>query len=381
MKKIKQFIILYVIFIFILMNFYSNVYATSEKITYEKLKSSFDELVKLGNNSEDYKITVENNQIKIIYNQKNYIVTYDLTNKPTFTYETKLYQGMSYKEFKEKTENTSFSIMGYLAVAKIKGIDYDDSATYIAKNIVSSSFSNATKSNYSKYIFIVDDTDKTKNNIIDQNANTSNVIYESEFGNHVMEYVNSMYSEKRSFNDSDEFNTFEMTMEIKDVQQTSCKLVTTLTINPDADFSKINGYYEKTLDSIENNENNTSDGNTENTENNGNNILNKLPIEQEKKDSINNIVNTKQDNNTTKNDKIPVDQSKNNSNNNVLDTEQVKKESDNNTEINSNSQKIANITVMPKTGKKQNPVLSIVYALIAISIMGIIYLIITEKRK
>jgi len=96
-----------------------------------------------------------------------------------------------------------------------------------------------TSSDSSKYVIVSDET-----TIEDENTQ---VIYESEFGDHVMEYVNSIYSDKKSFSDNieqDDLNTFTWTTEQTDVTENSCNLVSTLTVNPDADFSKMNGYQD-----------------------------------------------------------------------------------------------------------------------------------------
>ena len=64
-------------------------------------------------------------------------------------------------------------------------------------------------------------------------------IYISEFGQHVMKYVNAMYKEKTSFKDTNGINSFEMITEREDVTETSCKLVTTLIVDPSANFSRL----------------------------------------------------------------------------------------------------------------------------------------------
>lgn len=76
-----------------------------------------------------------------------------------------------------------------------------------------------------------------------------NVIISTEFGNRAMEYFNSVYQkDKYTYNDSEEYNTFECVTEKKEKTDTFCKLVETLTINTEADFSKINGKADSLLD-------------------------------------------------------------------------------------------------------------------------------------
>ena len=57
------------------------------------------------------------------------------------------------------------------------------------------------------------------------NEGNKKVIKQSEFGDHVMEYINASYKEKSTFNDVNGFNTYEWNIEKKDSTETSCKIV------------------------------------------------------------------------------------------------------------------------------------------------------------
>lgn len=250
---LKKFLIIFLIVSLILVNGYMTIsYATAVKVTDENLKSSLQKFVSSSDNDKNYKITVENKQIKITSDDGNYTINYDLTNKPTFTYEANIAQGMSYKNFQEKTNGSSSTMIGYIAVADIQGVGYEDSLSYFAMCLLASAFSGMSSANTNNSFVIVDDTNMSEGVTIEKDPNDTKTIYASEFGNRVMEYVNSLYAEKQTFKDTDGLNTFEMSTERKDVTTTSCKLVTTLTVDTDADFSKMIGYGNQLTDSMMN---------------------------------------------------------------------------------------------------------------------------------
>ena len=271
MSKLKKSLIMLILFIFTIASMYSMSYAASVKVTDENLKSTLQKFVSSSDNDKNYKITVENNQIKMTSDEGNYTIDYDLTNKPTFTYTAEVQQGMSYKDFQEKTGGSSSTMLGYVAVANIQGVEYEDSLAYFAMCLLASAFSSMSSSNTSNSYVIFDDTELSEGVTIEKDPNDTKTIYASEFGNRVMEYVNAMYSEKQSFKDTDGLNTFEMTTEMKDKTSTSCKLVTTLTVDTDADFSQMKGYAEQMANSFTGNNDNNNNGSNTTNSNNGSN--------------------------------------------------------------------------------------------------------------
>lgn len=103
---------------------------------------------------------------------------------------------------------------------------------------------------------IVDDINIEEGTTIDKEGSNEKTIYASEFGERVMEYVNATYKEKQTIVDTvDGINSYEWTIERKDVTDTSCKLVSTISVNPNADFSKIKGF----SDNIEGNKPDSDD--------------------------------------------------------------------------------------------------------------------------
>lgn len=233
MKKVINIIVLMFLVVLFICN---SVYGATIPVTDENLNQALQSFVSSDTNEDNYEITMSDGKMTIKVDGKSYTLNYDLTNNPTFTLSIPIKQGMTYNEFKEQTDNLSLPMVGYIGVVNVQGVNIEDAGTYVAKCLLMNAFSSMS-SGSSKYIIATDGTTVE--------STDATVIYESDFGNHVMEYVNSMYSTKQTFSDSTEMgglNTFTWTTEETDVTSTSCNLVSTLVVNLDADFSKMNGY-------------------------------------------------------------------------------------------------------------------------------------------
>ena len=207
--------------------------AASVPVTDENLKAAFEKLIESLEQYKNYEITLENKVISVKTGEENYTLNYDLTGNPTFSYVIDVKKGMDYTKFNEETEKLSTVILGYLAVANIQGVDFKDSFSYFQMYMLQSALSALGSTDLNNSYMIVADGVTVDN--------ASKVIKQSEFGERVMEYVNATYKEKKVYKDTDGFNTFEMSTEQKDVTETSCKIVSTVTVNLDADFSKLKG--------------------------------------------------------------------------------------------------------------------------------------------
>ena len=238
MLKFRK-ILLVVLIILLLNTLFFNCYATFVTVTKENLNTSLQKLTTTDENYINDKITVSDKVITLTTDGENYSINYDLTtNNPTFSIEALIEKGMSYADFEEQVDNLLLPMLGYIAVANIQGIEFEDAAKYF----VMSYFSNALSGSWSSddsYV-IVDDTKLSDGVTIDKSQSNSKTIYVSEFGERVMEYVNATYKDKTTIADEKNgVNSYELTTEKKDVTETSCKLVSTLTVNSNADFSKI----------------------------------------------------------------------------------------------------------------------------------------------
>ena len=148
---------------------------------------------------------------------------------------------MSYEEYKRNTNNIDNVFYGYFAVANILEIKYEDAVMYCGLAKLSSISGRFDISD--SYVIYTPTPGVALENPDDK------IIVSTEFGNRAMEYLNSVYKEdKYTYNDSEQYNTFECVVEKKEKTDTSCKLVETLTIDTDADFSKISGISDSFLD-------------------------------------------------------------------------------------------------------------------------------------
>ena len=231
-----------ILIIFLLNTLFFSCYATPVTVTKENLSESLQELGSSDSIDKNYKVNVSDEVITITTTDgESYTLNYDLTDKPTFSIESLIQQGMSYADFKEQTDNLlSLPLLGYMAVANIQGAEFEDAIIYFVMSFLESSI-NDSKSNDNSYI-IVDDTDLSDEVTTVTSESDQEIIYASEFGERVMEYVNATYKDKQTTTDATNgINSYELAIEKNDVTENSCKLVSSLTVNVDADFSKIKG--------------------------------------------------------------------------------------------------------------------------------------------
>lgn len=235
MFKFKRFFISCILAIFVIFSNNLHIYASVE-VTDESLNKALQNYVSSGINENRHKITMSNGKIIIEQDGKNYTVNYELNEKPKFTFSIPIYQGMSYEEYEEEINNVYFVLIGYIAIANVQGVSIEEASKYCDLCLLDDAFSSNTDIS-SKYTIATDG--------MKVESDGTEIIYESDFGNHVMEYVNSVFTTKQMYSDSKlGINTFTWTKEQKDVTETSCNLVSTLTVNLNEDFSKINELME-----------------------------------------------------------------------------------------------------------------------------------------
>lgn len=256
---IKKILSLVLVFSMICTTLCLTVSYASVPVTEEKLKESFSKFVNSSSNENNYKISVNNKAISISSNTGIVsMITYDLTNNPTFSYTTDIRQGMSYDEFKEKTDNLSAPMLGYMAIANIQGVDYKDSMLYFSMQLLANTLSNASSL---EFYSIIDDRNLSEGVTIIKDHNDTETIYASEFGNRAIEYTKKVYGTPYRFNDAEGqgLNSFEWMQELRDVTDTSCKIVSTVTVNLNADFSQLIGASEGFIEAFANSFNNDNE--------------------------------------------------------------------------------------------------------------------------
>ena len=199
---------------------------------------------------------------------------YDLSDKPTFTTEASIKDGMDYDEFEKENGKLMLPMLAYMALSSIQNVEYEDSMTYIMMYLFSTALSGEDVSD-SEYI-LYDDRDTSKDWVINAKEGQK-VIKASEFDKYVMEYVNSVYKENIILKDTEGIKSFEWTTKKVDVTDTSCKLVSTMSIDLDADFSKIKDFVDEIEVSGANNTTNNEISNEVNEEKDTTANINTIP--------------------------------------------------------------------------------------------------------
>lgn len=235
---LKRYFMKYLYLSLILLIFCTNIcYATVVAVTDENLEDSLQKFVLSKANKDNYNITVSNNVITVTVDNESYILNYDLTDKPTFLMEVPIQKGMSYEDFEKKKDNLILPMLGYIAVANVQGVEVEAASTYFLLSYLKSAL-NGSVLTENQYI-IVDDLNFSSEGGTIEKTDNPKTIYTSEFGDRVIEFVNNMYKEKQTISDSTGINSYVLTIEKLDMTDTSCKLVSKLSVNLDSDFSKI----------------------------------------------------------------------------------------------------------------------------------------------
>ena len=247
MKKV--FIINLLIFIILTMCLnisYASVPVTEENL--EKSLQSFMEKKLLDYTSVSLDKT--NKQFIISSETDIFKLNYDLSNQPKFTFEIPIEKGISYDEFKTQTDNLyAIPMLGYIAVANMQGISFEDASAYFLFSYLDSISDSFSTDNG---IWIYDDTKLSDGVTIDKSSGSSNTIYVSEFGEKVMEYVNATYKDSIRIKDNkdSDISSYSLLIEKRDVTDTSCKLISEIVVDTEADFLKLNGLSKSMSDSF-----------------------------------------------------------------------------------------------------------------------------------
>ena len=227
-QKIIKIIIILIIILFIL---YSNCYAAIAQVTKESLSQELQNVI--SNDELDLGISqlnVGDNTISLTYDNQELEMQYDLSNEPTFSFSFDVQQGMTSMEYAIQNQNAGIVVVPYISIASLNNVIPKEAFLYYAMTLLES----AGGIN------------------IDSSIN-------SQIDNNIIEYLKSSYGEPQIYNDSQYGNTYELTTELQDVTDTSCRVVGTMRINPNGDFSKVHEYAEMVKDSFQGGQNN---GNT-----------------------------------------------------------------------------------------------------------------------
>ena len=234
MQKIKKIAIICILAIFITINTYTTSSASVE-VTESNLINSIENLKQLSDTFGDIEVTLSEGIMQVKQGEDTYKINYELEEEeqPTFSYEYRVKQGMTYAEFEKATNTQILLLLGYIASANVQGVDPNDAATYILFQYLEQAFETS-----GQYVIVDDitnpDVEKTDN---------SNTIYASEFGQKAIEYINAIYpNNTQTISDQDTLNSYSMVTEKEQVSETTYKIKNTLTVNTEANYERLEGY-------------------------------------------------------------------------------------------------------------------------------------------
>lgn len=237
MLKLKKIFATIILFSLMVVIINTMCYAESIKVTEEKLNTALQNFVTSSSNTSNYKITMSGGKIEIKSNSETYTVNYNLSgNTTTFTFSIPIKQGMTFSEFQRqynKFMKSPIDTVAFAGISNVQGLGYADAIKYIEK-FESTRALYFLKDMNMEYYIADDNADVT-------DMEDLKIIRKSEFGNHVMEYVDSVLPAKYTFSDEKMggINACTWSAEKTDATETSCNILVSLKINPEADYSKI----------------------------------------------------------------------------------------------------------------------------------------------
>ncbi len=231
----KKVLIIAVFFVFITCTLMQTVSMAAVAVTKANLTEALNK-IKDANSitpTSDYKINVGDSTISIETAGQKYIINYSLSGKPTFSITSDVKNGMTLEQFSDAGDYLILPMIGYVGVANVQGVSIDDALNHIMllymRKVLTGEF--MAEGTYK----LVDDV----NQEVDKSGDNSHTIYQSEFPNRVMDYVNGMFENNSKMTLSDSEKTFTITVTQENVTADSCRLKSTLVVNTDADFSAI----------------------------------------------------------------------------------------------------------------------------------------------
>lgn len=203
---------------------------TIKETDFEKGLTNF---IKSEANENGYAAKIDNGKMTITYEEEDYILTYDLKEEPTITYEIEIKEGISYDEYSAKTDALSLPMIGYFAIADTYGVDANDSSTYFYATYLEGMLDSI---DWEKETYIITDDPEGF-------SSDDKIILISEFGDKVIEYIKDNYEDDIKIEDKEnDTYTYELSAEC---EQESCTLTATLTVNPKGKFDEIKGYADE----------------------------------------------------------------------------------------------------------------------------------------
>ena len=207
-------------------------------ITKEELE---DAIASITSESDSTQISIDDEYIYLTSETKEAKISYDL-EKNEFVYVNEIPNDITYEEYKELNNDISSVIIPLYGLNA--GIDTKDVLSYLSAVALSSLSGTYTLAD-ANYMIVSDGV------TVEGDSDTL-VIEESKFSEYLDDVLDLDYADAKVMSDNtdDGLGLFKETIERKKMDNGNNALVTTLTVNEDADFSKLDGYYDKLVDSF-----------------------------------------------------------------------------------------------------------------------------------
>lgn len=201
-----------------------------ESVSKENFEKGLNKYINSEYNDTKYQTTVEDKKIIVKTDEGEYDLYYNLRGEPKFTRTITIEKGTSYEEYSKQIETLSLPMLGYIAMAHNYGVSPEDASTYFTFTYMAGLFDEQNDEN--TYTIVDDD--------IEIEGNTK-VIRTSKFPERVIEYIKNVYEDDVDFDD--ELETYEYSIKAECTKK-KCIIVSTLEVNPKANFQTLIGYAE-----------------------------------------------------------------------------------------------------------------------------------------
>ena len=225
-----------------------------------------DNIITLDKTNKQLIITTDDETLKSYYKIND-------NNTITFTTSGRFYKGMTYEEYKNADIGLVMGMIEYGIISQINKVKIKDSMVYYGLSILQFALGPSTGTGSSKPSFIVvpDDQETTADEGVQ-------VIKESEFGQYSLDLAKKQYADsfnKQVLKDDQEgmINSYSYgySNDLSKIpgliqKEDEFYIIGELTINPNADFSKLVGFADKISDTPDTDtsdkDSDTKDGNT-----------------------------------------------------------------------------------------------------------------------
>lgn len=231
MKKIKLIIIFLII---ILMSINTLSYGT---ITVNKtlLENSFQKFVDSSSNDSNYNIVFGDSTITITDQENTFILNYDLTDQPKFSIDITYDKLMSYETYTQKASDSMVTMLGFITIADIAEIEFQDSFMYILSKIMQSSA-------------------EANGGIL---FNTDDAITPTTYSDAIA-FAKANYDSSPTITD----NLFSLAFTKQSETENEYKVKATMTVNTNGNFSTLSGFSDTFENSLSNSIANNVSNNT-----------------------------------------------------------------------------------------------------------------------